>query len=123
MSDIFAMIRAYDATEGSLWDLAAALDRAQEDRRKLQATHNEEVEALNQEIACLTLQRQEAVDRNEVYGNDIRVIRQQRDEAMRAQVVADHALDDMTHQHNDLALAMGDAECALVDMEYHRNEA
>jgi hypothetical protein len=71
----------------------------------------------------LALQKEQADEKLQVYGNDMSFIRRQRDEAMTTQVTTEHALADLQRQYNKLAEAHGDVKLALGDMQHQRNEA
>jgi hypothetical protein len=64
----------------------------------------------------LALQKEQADEKLQVYGNDMRFTRRQRDEAMTAQATMEHALADLQRQYNNLADAHRHGEHALGDM-------
>jgi plasmid replication initiation protein len=61
----------------------------------LQRNFDNEVERLNQKLARLSLQKEQAGEKLQVYGNDMRFIWRQGDEAMTAQATTEHALADL----------------------------
>jgi hypothetical protein len=61
MSVMFTVMKAFDRVEGSLRHVAGALGQARDDWRQLQRDHDAEIDRLKEELAQLTLERDQAV--------------------------------------------------------------
>jgi SMC interacting uncharacterized protein involved in chromosome segregation len=71
MSTMFAMMKTYVGLERSLGRVIGSLDQAREDRRQLQRDHDSEIEKLQAELEQVTLERDQAIYRDEVVMQEI----------------------------------------------------
>jgi hypothetical protein len=71
MSAMFAMMKTYADLERSLGRVIGSLDQAREDRCQLQHDHNSEIERLQAELEQVTLERDQAIYRDEVAMQEI----------------------------------------------------
>jgi hypothetical protein len=71
MSAMFAVMKAFDGVEGSLRRVFGALGQTRDDKRQLQRDHNSEIERLQTELAQLTLERDQALHRDEAVRQEI----------------------------------------------------
>jgi uncharacterized protein YbaP (TraB family) len=68
---MFAMMKTYVGLERSLGRVIGSLDQAREDRRQLQCDHDSEIERLQAELEHVTLERYQAIYRDEVVMQEI----------------------------------------------------
>jgi septal ring factor EnvC (AmiA/AmiB activator) len=95
MSAMFMMMKTYGHTERCCGKLTSMLCQARDDKRQLQCEHDSEIESLNEELAQMTCQRDQAAQRNEVYEQDIQAIRDQLERLIVGHQNAKHTLVGM----------------------------
>jgi hypothetical protein len=71
MSAMFIVMKAFAGVEGSLRRVFGALGQAHDDRHQLQRDHDSEIERLQVELAQLTLERDQALHRDEAAMQEI----------------------------------------------------
>lgn len=95
MSAMFTMMKTYGHIERCCGKLTRMLCQARDNKRQLQFDHDSEIESLNEELAQMTCQRDQAAHKNEVYEQDIQALRDQLEHLTVGHQNAKHMLVDM----------------------------
>ena len=79
MSAMFAMMKTYGGLEHCLGCLSGSLLTVQDEKRQLLCEFDSEVERLHAELARVTLERDQAIQKNSELSQDLLAVREQRD--------------------------------------------
>ena len=77
MSVMYALMKTYGGLERCLGRLSGSLLTVQDEKRQLQREFDSEVERLQAELACVTRERDQAVQKNSELSQDLLAVREQ----------------------------------------------
>ena len=101
MSAMFALMKTYGGLEHYLGRLSGSLLTVQDEKRQLQREFDSEVERLQGELARVTLERDQAVQKNSELSQDLLAVREQRDRVTTAHRNYDRMLVHVLGQRNE----------------------
>jgi len=101
MSAMYALMKTYGGLERCLGRLSGSLLIVQDEKCRLQREFDTEVERLQAELACVTRERDQAVQKNSELSQDLLAVREQRDRVTTAHRNCEHMLVHVLGQRNE----------------------
>ena len=101
MSAMFALMKTYGGVERCLGRLSGSLLTVQDEKRQLQREFDTEVERLQAELARVTLERDQVVQKNSELSQDLLAVREQRDRVTTSHRNCERMLVHVLGQRNE----------------------